>query len=70
MPDVFSVTVPDEGLSLDDLEREFIYYTLHLFEGNKSQTCRALGVSQPRLRRMMDHLGIACPRNSQPRKVP
>ncbi len=39
--------------SLDDLEREEILKALHAAKGNKSETCRMLGISYPTLQRKL-----------------
>jgi len=53
MPDLFMIKIPDEGLTFDEMEKEFVIYMLYFFEGNKSKASRAMGISYPRLDRMI-----------------
>lgn len=48
-------------LSLDDLEKQHVIRVLQETSWHKGKTCDILGVSRPRLRRMMQHFNIQKP---------
>ena len=53
MPDI-----PDEGLSLETLERELILKALEKAAGNKSQAARLLGLTRRTLYSRMEKHGL------------
>jgi DNA-binding NtrC family response regulator len=52
-----NIDIPAEGKSLREIEQSIVLTTLEKLNGNKSETARILGISRPRLRRIMsgDH---------------
>ena len=50
--------LPPEGISLRDVERELITKTLELFNGHRSQTAKALGISRKSLYQKMLRLDL------------
>ncbi len=52
-----SLDIPDEGLSIEDVERGLIKKALAKAEGNKSKASKLLGITRRRLYSMMERLG-------------
>jgi DNA-binding NtrC family response regulator len=50
--------VTGDVLTLDALERSHVEHVLDLFHGHKARTARALGVSRPRLDRLLKKHGL------------
>ena len=50
---ILSFTVPDEGFSLEDAERNYILSALEKAGGNKTKAARMLGISRDTLRYRM-----------------
>jgi DNA-binding NtrC family response regulator len=48
-----NIDIPAEGKSLREIEQSIVLTTLEKLNGNKSETARILGISRPRLRRIM-----------------
>jgi len=48
-----NIEIPGEGKSLRKIEQSIIRQVLAKFDGNKSETAKFLGISRPRLRRIM-----------------
>ena len=62
--DTLTIQIPDDGLTLEAFEREVLIYTLYLCEWNKLATCRTLGISAPKLYRMLQkHQILECGRH-------
>ncbi len=57
-PDMGRITIPAQGKSLADVEREAIRLTMLLTAGNVSAAARILGVSRPTLTRRMRESGL------------
>src|SRR5262249_56563728 len=53
--------IPDEGLSLESLERELILKALEKAKGNKSQAARLLGLTRRTLYSRMEKHGLRKP---------
>ena len=51
-------TLPDEGLSLEDLERDLVRQALAKAGGNKSQAARLLGLTRATLRYRIEKMGL------------
>lgn len=49
-----SVELPATGKELREIEREVVLKVLDLFEGNRSRAATYLGISRPRLRRILE----------------
>lgn len=60
-----SYTTTDDGnaqlMSIDEMEKQHVIRVLNETEWHKGKACEILGVSRPRLRRMMQHFGIEKP---------
>jgi two-component system NtrC family response regulator len=54
-------TIPPEGLSLEELERQLIIQSLALARGNKSRAARLLDISRRTLYSRMEHHGLRTP---------
>ena len=54
-------TIPPEGLSLEELERQLIVQALAMARGNKSQAARLLDISRRTLYSRMEHHGLRTP---------
>jgi two-component system NtrC family response regulator len=52
------INIPEEGIKLDQVEREFILSALQKAAGNKTQAAQYLGISRRRLYSMMERFGI------------
>jgi transcriptional regulator with PAS, ATPase and Fis domain len=50
--------IPDEGINLDDVEKNFILDALKKAEGNKTKAAGLLGLTRRRLYSMMERFGI------------
>jgi DNA-binding NtrC family response regulator len=50
--------LPEDGVSLQDMERDLIRLTLAKCSGNKSQTAKLLGISRKALYQKMQRLGL------------
>ncbi len=53
-----SIQIPDEGLSLEDVEKNLIKNALHKANGNKSKAAKLLGITRRKLYSMMERLGV------------
>ena len=51
--------IPDQGVDLEDVEKQFILQALDKTEGNQSRAARLLGITRHTLRYRMDKFGIA-----------
>lgn len=58
------LTVPDSGLSIEDLERAAIVFALEHMRGNRSQAARFLGLSRSALLYRMRKHRIFIPHQS------
>jgi len=52
------IEIPDEGLSLDKVEKELIIGALHKARGNKTKAAELLGITRRRLYSMMERFGV------------
>ncbi len=52
------IPVPPQGITLDEVEQTVVRQVLSLFNWNKSETARFLGISRPRLRRIIEAAGL------------
>jgi two-component system response regulator HydG len=50
--------VPDELVSLDELERRYVTRVMEVVGGNKSSAARVLGLDRTTLYRMLDRYGL------------
>ena len=50
--------IDDRLLSLEEIEKQHIVHVLRATGGHKGNACAALGISRPRLRRMMQNYAI------------
>jgi len=50
--------VPSQGMTLDQVEQQVVKQVLNMFSWNKSDTARFLGISRPRLRRIIEAAGF------------
>jgi DNA-binding NtrC family response regulator len=53
---VFTVTFPDDSLSLYEVQKDFVTHALKLFKGNKTHTAKYLGISINKLRRIIGEM--------------
>jgi DNA-binding NtrC family response regulator len=53
-----SVSLPSEGLRLEDLERDLVRQALEATEGNQVRAARLLGISRDALRNRMKKFGL------------
>ncbi len=65
LPKSTSYATADDGstklLSIDEMEKQHVIHVLNKTNWHKGKTCEILGVSRPRLRRMMQHFHIDKP---------
>ena len=54
----FVLTVPDEGMSIREMERELIERTLEVCDGNKTLAATYLGISRKALYEKIERYGI------------
>lgn len=54
----FQVTTPEELLSLEDIQRQYVEYVMETVGGNKSLAARTLGLSRRTLYRMLSRWGL------------
>jgi len=52
------IDIPPQGLTLEQVEQQVVKHVLNLHNWNKSETARYLGISRPRLRRLIDSAGL------------
>jgi len=50
--------VPPQGITLDEVDQLVVKHVLNLHNWNKSETAKFLGISRPRLRRIIDSAGL------------
>ena len=50
--------IPEEGINLDEVEKNLILDALEKTEGNKTKAAELLGLTRRRLYSMMDRFGI------------
>lgn len=58
------IDIPPQGITLDEVEQHVVKHVLNLHNWNKSETARYLGISRPRLRRLIDSAGLEQNRRS------
>ncbi len=54
-----NITIPEEGLVLDELEKKLILAAIKQAHGNKSRAAELLGITRRRLYSMMERFGIS-----------
>ena len=59
------VDLPPQGKGLDDIQADVVKYVLDMHGWNKTEVARYLGISRPRLRRIIDQAGL-----EQDRRLP
>ncbi|MCP4686258.1 MAG: sigma-54-dependent Fis family transcriptional regulator [bacterium] len=52
------IEVPPQGVTLEEAEQLVVKHVLNMHNWNKSETARFLGISRPRLRRIIDSAGL------------
>ena len=53
----FSIEIPDDGLSIEEVEKNLIQKALAKAKGNKSKAAKLLGITRRRLYSMIERLG-------------
>ena len=64
-PDRLVVEIPPAGLSLEEYERHVVESALSRSAWNRSRAARELGISRPRLLRMIERHGLVPPTRSK-----
>ncbi|MEM7417940.1 MAG: sigma-54 dependent transcriptional regulator [Gemmatimonadota bacterium] len=57
-PEGRAISLPAQGLALDDIVREAVRHTLEITDGNRSRAARILGISRPTLLRKIRTYGL------------
>lgn len=57
-PDEFSIEIPDEGIALEDVEKNLIMKALEKAKGNKTLAARLLGITRDTLRYRLKKYGM------------
>jgi len=57
-PDGFRISLPEEGLNLEEVEKRIIEQALERFGGNQSRTARYLGITRPTLLYRIEKYGL------------
>jgi DNA-binding NtrC family response regulator len=57
--DVLLRELPPQGVTLQEVQRELLYKTLQLFDGNRTFAARALGISRKSLWERIERFGLA-----------
>jgi len=57
-PGDLSLAIPDDGLSLEQVEKDLLRNALNKAGGNKSKAAKLLGITRRKLYSMMDRLGV------------
>jgi len=52
------IDIPPQGISLEKIEQHIIKQILNMFNWNKTETAKYLGISRPRLRRIIETSGV------------
>ncbi len=52
------IPLPPQGVTLGEVEQQVVKQVLNLLDWNKSETARFLGISRPRLRRIIEAAGL------------
>jgi DNA-binding NtrC family response regulator len=52
------IPIPPQGITLDEIDQQVVKQVLNRFEWNKTETARFLGISRPRLRRIIRAAGL------------
>lgn len=52
------IDVPEQGISLLQIEQTIVKQVLDMLDWNKSEAAKFLGISRPRLRRILDNSGV------------
>ncbi len=53
-----TIDIPTQGITLREIEVEAVKQVLNMFDWNRSRTAEYLGISRPRLRRLIDSAGL------------
>lgn len=59
-----TIDLPDQGMSLEEIEAKVTLQVLNMFDWNKSETATYLRTSRPRLRRIIEKAGLERNRRS------
>jgi two-component system, NtrC family, response regulator AtoC len=59
-----TIDLPDQGMSLEEIEAKVTLQVLNMFNWNKSETASYLRTSRPRLRRIIEKAGLERNRRS------
>jgi two-component system NtrC family response regulator len=54
--DSLALDIPDEGISIDEVEKELIHKALKKAGGNKSKAAKLLGITRRKLYSMVERL--------------
>ncbi|MBU0984647.1 MAG: sigma-54 dependent transcriptional regulator [candidate division Zixibacteria bacterium] len=52
------IDIPPQGITLDAVDQQVVNHVLNLFNWNKTEAARFLGISRPRLRRIIEAGGL------------
>jgi len=52
------IEIPTQGISLQEIEHRVVKQVLDMFNWNKSRTAQFLNISRPRLRRILENIGL------------
>jgi DNA-binding NtrC family response regulator len=65
-----SLKLPDEGISLEEIEKEIIVQALEKHQGNQTRTARYLNISRKTLIYRMEKFGLMTASDGEPSAVP
>ncbi|MBD3257014.1 AAA family ATPase [candidate division GN15 bacterium] len=54
----FVIDIPPQGMSLDEIEQQVVQQVLNMCDWNKTEAAKFLGISRPRLRRIITSAGL------------
>ncbi|HKK20535.1 MAG TPA: sigma-54 dependent transcriptional regulator [candidate division Zixibacteria bacterium] len=60
-----TLEIPPQGITMDQIEQQVVKHVLNMFGWNKTEAARFLGISRPRLRRILDMSGLETDRRSR-----
>lgn len=60
-----TIDIPPYGISLGEIEQKVVTHVLNLCQWNKSEAAKFLGISRPRLRRIMEKVKLEQDRRNQ-----
>lgn len=53
-----TIDLPPRGITLEKIEQDVVLHVLNMFDWNKTETAKYLGISRPRLRRILEKTGL------------